>query len=308
VRRSSPSGGGGPCPQTTAGVPVHVPGAIRFPVVRLRRIVRLGLEPAGVSGGDVRGNGYGGVPSFPGWPHGRHVEVEVCCRGEVDPRTGYFIDIKAIDRAVRSTLAVRLARSLSEPAEREAAALAASIGPLDEALGRRVCWVRWNVTPTYSVEVSPMTAPTAPSAPPSTALIRQKFEIAAAHRLHVPSLSDDENRQLFGRCANASAHGHNYVIEPCVRVPVAGATPGFGLADLERATMATLIDPFDHRNLNVDCVQFDQARGGVNPSVENISRVFYTLLAPVIAAHGGGVELTSLTVWETEKTCSTYPG
>ncbi|HZW05581.1 MAG TPA: 6-carboxytetrahydropterin synthase, partial [Phycisphaerales bacterium] len=72
--------------------------------------------------------------------------------------------------------------------------------------------------------------------------------------------------------------------------------------------IATLIDPFDHRNLNVDCVQFDQSRGGVNPSVENISRVFYTLLAPVIGGHGGGVELRSLTVWETEKTCSTYPG
>lgn len=143
-----------------------------------------------------------------------------------------------------------------------------------------------------------------------SALLRQKFEIAAAHRLHVPELSEEENRRLFGRCANPSAHGHNYIIEPCVRVQT-GGTPAqrFGLVELERATVATLIDPFDHRNLNVDCPQFDQSKGGVNPSVENISRVFYTLLAPVIARHGGGgVELESLTVWETEKTCSTYPG
>lgn len=144
---------------------------------------------------------------------------------------------------------------------------------------------------------------------PGTALLRQKFEIAAAHRLYVPELSDEENQRLFGRCANPSAHGHNYIIEPCVRVPVEqGGTPRFGLADLERATLASLIEPFDHRNLNVDCPQFDRAKGGVNPSVENISRVFYGLLAPAIAAHGHGVELASLTVWETEKTCSTYPG
>ncbi|HZW07807.1 MAG TPA: hypothetical protein VFF65_11855, partial [Phycisphaerales bacterium] len=177
-------------------------------MVQLRRIVRMGLEPGGgVPDGELRGNGYGGVPAFPGWPAGRHVEIEVCCRGDVDRRTGYFIDIKAIDRAVRSTLAGDLARSLSGPGAGETAALAGAVAALNVALDRRLCWVRWNVTPTYSVEVSPMAPPTVP-----TALIRQRFEIAAAHRLHVPSLSDEENRRIFGRCANPSAHGHNYVI------------------------------------------------------------------------------------------------
>jgi 6-pyruvoyltetrahydropterin/6-carboxytetrahydropterin synthase len=284
-------------------------------MVLLRRIVRMGVQPADGADAapDVRGNGYGGSPVFAGWPTGRHVEIEVCCRGEVDPRTGYFLDIKAIDRAARDVLAASFSRSLGDAAGNETAVLAAAAPRLNDALDGRVQWVRWNLTPTYSVEVSPMPASSVPLAPPS-ALLRQKFEIAAAHRLHVPELSEEENRRLFGRCANPSAHGHNYVIEPCVRVPVGGRGGGgagaarFGLADLERATLKALIDPFDHRNLNVDCEQFDQSRGGVNPSVENISRVFYTLLAPVIAAHGGGVELQSLTVWETEKTCSTYPG
>lgn len=145
----------------------------------------------------------------------------------------------------------------------------------------------------------------------NVALLRQKFEIAAAHRLHVPSLSDEENRRLFGRCANPSGHGHNYIIEPCVEVPVGGADGRFGLVELERVTIAAIVEPFDHRNLNTDCPQFDQSRGGVNPSVENISRVFYGLLAPAIAAAGkggSGVKLRSITVWETEKTSSTFPG
>jgi len=32
----------------------------------------------------------------------------------------------------------------------------------------------------------------------------------AAHRIHNPELSDDENRRIFGKCNNPSGHGHNY--------------------------------------------------------------------------------------------------
>lgn len=267
-------------------------------MVLLRRIVRMGLSAGDGAGGAAAGaNGYGGVPVFAGWPEGRHVEVEVCCRGEVDAATGYFIDIKAIDRATRGVLGEVLRGSVGRGSG-EVTVLGGAAWALNASLGGRLAWIRWNVTPTYSVEVSPMET--------SVALLRQKFEIAAAHRLHVPSLSDEENRRLFGRCANPSGHGHNYIIEPCVEVGMGSA---FGLVELERVTVETVVDPFDHRNLNTDCAQFDQSRGGVNPSVENISRVFYGLLAPAVErAGGGGARLRSITVWETEKTSSTYPG
>lgn len=254
---------------------------------------------AGGSTPEEGGNGYGGIPRFAGWPAGLQVEVEVCCAGEVDAGTGYFLDIKAIDRATRVELGSALRSSLAGRTG-EGAALSRGAAGLNAALAGAVRWVRWNVTPTYSLEVSPMEQ--------AVALMRQKFEIAAAHRLHVSGLSEEENLRLFGRCANPSGHGHNYVIEPCVRVGAGGGggRPAFTLADLERATIAAVIDPFDHRNLNVDCPQFDVSRGGVNPSVENISRVFYGLLKPAIDRDGA--ELVSVTVWETEKTCSTYPG
>jgi 6-pyruvoyltetrahydropterin/6-carboxytetrahydropterin synthase len=35
----------------------------------------------------------------------------------------------------------------------------------------------------------------------------------AAHRLHVPSWSDEQNKQFFGLCNNAHYHGHNYDLE-----------------------------------------------------------------------------------------------
>lgn len=137
-----------------------------------------------------------------------------------------------------------------------------------------------------------------------TYLFRQRFEIAAAHRLAVLTKSDAENREVFGKCANPHGHGHNYVIEPCVEIQVSAA--GLTAVDLERAVDEAIIQPFDHKFLNVECAEFDQSRGGVNPSVENISRVFYERLRPLI--EGAGARLRHVTVWETEKTSSTYPG
>ena len=38
----------------------------------------------------------------------------------------------------------------------------------------------------------------------------------AAHRVHNPALSDDENASLFGKCNNPNWHGHNYRLEVSV--------------------------------------------------------------------------------------------
>src|SRR6476469_28967 len=36
------------------------------------------------------------------------------------------------------------------------------------------------------------------------------YGFSAAHRLHAPQLSDQENRALYGKCNNPNGHGHNY--------------------------------------------------------------------------------------------------
>ena len=41
--------------------------------------------------------------------------------------------------------------------------------------------------------------------------MRESF--GAAHRLHVPQFSDQENAELFGKCNNPKGHGHYYIIE-----------------------------------------------------------------------------------------------
>src|ERR1700760_3298063 len=61
-------------------------------------------------------------------------------------------------------------------------------------------------------------AGTFPDMPTDTVTRRLTFN--AAHRFHTPSLSDEENARLFGRCNNPNWHGHNYVLELFVRGPI----------------------------------------------------------------------------------------
>ena len=138
--------------------------------------------------------------------------------------------------------------------------------------------------------------------------LRQSYEFSAAHRLHVPSLSDAENRQLFGKCNNPAGHGHNYRVEPVVAVKVGAEGARFSLADLERLTEEHIVARFDHKHLNQDTREFGPGPGGVNPSVENIARVFFEALAGPVRAAGADATLRSVTVWETDRTCATYAG
>src|SRR6202030_1851272 len=52
----------------------------------------------------------------------------------------------------------------------------------------------------------------------------RRYRFAAAHRLHSPALSDEENVRLYGKCNNPLGHGHNYMVEICVSGDVDPAT------------------------------------------------------------------------------------
>ena len=41
----------------------------------------------------------------------------------------------------------------------------------------------------------------------------EKFEFAATHTLWNEKLSEEENFDAFGKCANPAGHGHNYIVE-----------------------------------------------------------------------------------------------
>lgn len=266
-------------------------------MLELLRTVRFSVNPD--RSAPIRGdNGYAGVPPMRGL--GRHYELTVACGGDADPATGYFINIKDIDRAVRTgAIPVLTAACAERPDAEPGTLLPELLRGVQAHLASPVRSLRWHLSPYYSVEMA--------STDPHRVLVRQRFEFAAAHRLHCPTMTQEENRAYFGRCNNPAGHGHNYVVEPCVSVPTAPQGSSFSLADLERAVTATVLDRFDHKHLNIDTVEF-RTDGGLNPSVENIARVCFELLRPVVAGAPGGAELRCVTVWETEKTSCTYPG
>ena len=63
---------------------------------------------------------------------------------------------------------------------------------------------------------------------------RQAF--SACHRLHSRWLSDEANREVFGKCNNPNGHGHNYTLEVTVRGPMDAKTGMvMNLTDLKKA-------------------------------------------------------------------------
>jgi 6-pyruvoyltetrahydropterin/6-carboxytetrahydropterin synthase len=271
-------------------------------MIRLSRTVRFCVNP-GAHPDEARTgvNGYAGRPPMRGL--GRYYELHVNVLGNAQPITGYLVSIKTIDDAARqSAVPIVIKACTDDPMVDPAALLPAMFQALDNALPdvAQLAELRFALTPTYSVsmEVSTM----------AKAILRQQFDFAASHRLNTPSLSPEENRRIFGRCNNANGHGHNYRVEPAVEidVPTGNARPAFALEELEAITLSTIIDRYDHTHLNKDTPEFRE--GALNPSVENMAKVFFTALAPRIEeASRGAARLRSLTVWETDRTSCTYP-
>jgi len=127
---------------------------------------------------------------------------------------------------------------------------------------------------------------------PKNVRISRREGFTAAHQLRHASLSEDENRRLYGKCVNL--HGHNYAVE----VVVSGAIdPSTGyVMDLKRLSdlvTVEIIQHVDHRNLNTDVAWL---RGQI-PTAENLALAFWARLQP----HLQQGSLRRVRVRETEK-------
>jgi len=126
------------------------------------------------------------------------------------------------------------------------------------------------------------------------ATICRRAHFNAAHRLHNPSWSDEKNREVFGKCNSPYFHGHNFELEVRVRGEVDPNT-GFviDLGELGRIIKEQVESRFDHKNLNIDCPEFQN----LLPSTEHLAKVIYDVLKPVI----GDDRKLHITLFETAK-------
>ena len=130
---------------------------------------------------------------------------------------------------------------------------------------------------------------------------RERFN--AAHRMFRPGWSDEENMQIYGKCSNPNWHGHNYILFVTVKGNV---NPEIGytvnLKTLSKIINQYIIDPLDHKNINVE-VDF---MNGIIPSSENLAMAIWHQLLPHVRTLG--VELHCVKIEETENNFVEYFG
>ena len=136
-----------------------------------------------------------------------------------------------------------------------------------------------------------------------TVYITRRETFNAAHKLYRPDWSDEKNQDVFGKCSNANWHGHNFTI----LVTVKGApNPDTGfvinLKDLSKIIKEYVVEPMDHKNLNLD-VPFMK---GLLASTENIVIQVWDQIKSHIEEAGG--ELVKIKLIETENNYVEYYG
>lgn len=122
----------------------------------------------------------------------------------------------------------------------------------------------------------------------------------AAHRLYNPEWTNERNDAVFGKCNNPSFHGHNYeLVVKITGVPDKDTGYVMDLKVLSDLIKREILERFDHKNLNLDTVEFKH----LNPTAEHIAIVIHDLLRPHIDA---GKEL-QIRLYETPRNFVEYP-
>ena len=113
-------------------------------------------------------------------------------------------------------------------------------------------------------------------------------------------LSVDENKHVFGKCNNPNYHGHNYeLIVQVTGLPDEKTGYVMDMKVLSDLIKVEVLDKFDHKNLNMDTVEFS----ALNPTAENIAIVIYDLLRLKIKTE---LDL-KIRLYETERNFVEYP-
>ena len=127
----------------------------------------------------------------------------------------------------------------------------------------------------------------------------------AAHKLYNDKWSPEKNAEVFGACANANWHGHNFELIVTVKGTPNQET-GF-VVDLKQLSILIekeVTDKLDHKNLNLD-VDF---MTGKLASCENIIIEIWKILDPAVRNITSYGVLHSLRLIETPRNYVEYFG
>ncbi len=131
--------------------------------------------------------------------------------------------------------------------------------------------------------------------------VSRKAHFNAAHRLFNPNWSDKRNTEIFGKCNNPNFHGHNYELIVSVTGTINPET-GYviDMSLLKQIIKEEIEDNLDHKNLNLDVVEFKS----IIPTAENISIYIYNKIKPRLDSN---LDL-EITLYETPRNFVKYSG
>ncbi|HZU09609.1 MAG TPA: 6-carboxytetrahydropterin synthase [Pseudacidobacterium sp.] len=132
-------------------------------------------------------------------------------------------------------------------------------------------------------------------------LLTRKAEFSASHYYWNDAWPEEENRRVFGKCANKNGHGHNYTLEVTV-VGDVDTTSGFvvDLKQLKDIIEREVVSVYDHRHLNKEVPEFATAI----PTTENIAIAVWRRLEGKVP----GAKLFRVRVYEMPDLFADYYG
>lgn len=261
---------------------------------RLNRQVRFSINPFAAA--QTGYNSYAGKPCGSGLSYWLALWVELA--GGLDADTGFVVNVSRIDKAVRDKAVPLFDAAIRQAAEQGRSLELADLQglvvqawrPIQEAfLMLRLERLKLELNPYRTIECVGKDS--------GVYCFSEKFEFAAMHKLWNDRFDAAQNTAFFGKCANPSGHGHNYIIEVAVERPVRRESDGW-IAGFERVVEERFLAIVDHKNLNRDVPEFES----LNPTVENLASFAWSRLV----GHFGDGRLVKVTVWENDRTYCAY--
>lgn len=114
---------------------------------------------------------------------------------------------------------------------------------------------------------------------------------SAAHRLHVPSFSDEKNAALFGKCDNPRGHGHLYLAEATIGGNYDERSGTLYDFVAFRKALSESIEPWQDRHLDLETEDFRK----IPSTGENIVRALWSKIDNRL-----NHQLVRLRLWETK--------
>jgi 6-pyruvoyltetrahydropterin/6-carboxytetrahydropterin synthase len=118
-----------------------------------------------------------------------------------------------------------------------------------------------------------------------------RIRFSAAHRLHVPSFSDEKNAALFGKCDNPRGHGHLYLAEATLGENYDERSGTLYDFVAFRKALTDSIEPWQDRHLDLETDDFQK----ISSTGENIVRALWSKIDSRV-----NQQLVRLRLWETK--------